>query len=79
MMGDMGDLWRDAKEESRKLRAKYGIDCPMCIKKQPRRIPTNMLPGQRCKVDGYRDPRPRLTEEQLDEVLSENRFREKKP
>jgi len=56
----MGDIFRAMKEHSRELRAKYGINCPDCNKLQPKRIPTILLPQQKCKVCGYRDPRERL-------------------
>lgn len=39
---------------------KYGVNCPGCPKIQPKRIPTILLPGQRCKVCGYVDTRPRI-------------------
>lgn len=58
-MGDMGDFYRDLRESRRLRREAFGVDCPMCRVKQPKRTPTILLPGQRCKVDGYRDPRPR--------------------
>lgn len=63
-MGDMGDLFNAMRDEKKRLRAKFGVACPQCRVKQPRREPTIMLPGQRCKVDGYVDPRPRLKEEE---------------
>lgn len=59
-MGDMGEIYRDMRDYKRHLRAEHGVACPQCNVKQPRRNPTILLPGQRCKVDGYRDPRPRL-------------------
>jgi hypothetical protein len=59
IMGDMGDLYNDLREERRKRRAKLGVDCPNCRIKQPKRTPSILLPGQRCRVDGYIDPRPR--------------------
>lgn len=67
-MGDMGDLYNAMREERRALRAKFGTPCPHCRDKQPKREPTILLPGQRCKVDGYRDPRPRLTDEERQSV-----------
>jgi hypothetical protein len=70
VMGDMGDLYRDLKEYRRSIRAGFGIPCPQCRVKQPKREPTIMLPGQRCKVDGYRDPRPRLTDGQINAALN---------
>ena len=65
-MGDMGDIFNAMRDQRRALRDTYGVDCPMCRQKQPRRAPSILLPGQVCKVDGYRDPRPRLTQEQID-------------
>lgn len=67
-MGDVGDYFNDLKAYRKALRAKFGVECPMCRAKQPKREPTVMLPGQRCKVDGYVDPRPRLTEEEQNNV-----------
>jgi hypothetical protein len=58
-MGDMGDYFRDVKEHYRELRSTLGVSCPGCHKIQPKRIATILLPSQRCKVCGYRDPRPR--------------------
>ncbi len=62
MTGDMGELWNAVKAERKALRREHGVDCPGCRKKEPKRIPTVLLPQQRCKVCGYRDPRPRLNE-----------------
>ncbi len=59
-MGDMGELFKDFREQRKALRAKHGVRCPGCQKLQPKREPTVLLPGQRCKVCGYQDPRPRL-------------------
>lgn len=58
-MGDMGELFNALREERRERRERLGVQCPQCRVKQPKREPTILLPGQRCKVDGYRDPRPR--------------------
>ena len=58
-MGDMGDLWRDLKDHRREQRQKLGVECPECRNHRPRAHPSILLPGQRCKVDGYRDPRDR--------------------
>jgi hypothetical protein len=62
-MGDMGDIFNDMRDERRRLRAEFGVPCPQCRVKQPKREPSILLPGQRCKVDGYRDPRPRLDDQ----------------
>lgn len=47
----MGDLRKH-------LRAKYGVACPVCVEKLPRANPTILIPQQRCRIHGYRDPRP---------------------
>ena len=61
---ELGEFWRGVKESRRELRSKHGIECPECKRLQPKRNPTVLLPQQRCKVDGYRDPRPRLDQNQ---------------
>lgn len=55
----MGEMFNAMREERRQRRAKYGINCPGCNVKEPKRTPTILLPAQRCKVCGYRDPRKR--------------------
>ena len=55
-MGDMGDYYRDVHEHYRERKEREGIDCPGCPKVQPKRIPTRLLPGQRCKVCGFVAP-----------------------
>lgn len=56
-MGDMGDIFKAMKQERSELRERLGVDCSGCKVKEPKRTPTILLPGQRCKVCGYRDPR----------------------
>jgi hypothetical protein len=36
-MGDMGEYWRDAKDHKRAIREAFGLPCPACREKQPRR------------------------------------------
>jgi hypothetical protein len=69
-MGDMGDYYNDWKLHKKGLRDRFGVECPECKVKRPKANPSILLPQQRCKVDGYRDPRPRLTDEQHQEVAS---------
>lgn len=59
-MGDVGDYWRDVEHDRKEMRRRFGIECPECKRLQPRRDATILLPQQRCRVDGYRDPRPRI-------------------
>lgn len=62
-MGDMGDYYNDIRAWKKDRRARLGVHCPQCKIKRPRAHPTILLPGQRCRVDGYRDPRPDDREE----------------
>lgn len=55
-MGDMGDMFREHREYIKDRKEKFGIDCPGCKIKEPKRIPTRLLPGQRCKVCGFVAP-----------------------
>lgn len=64
-VGDMGDLYRDVREYRRELRSNFGVPCPKCAEKRPKATPSTLLPGQKCNVDGYRDPRPRLTDSEI--------------
>jgi hypothetical protein len=59
-MGDMGDYFNDLKAALRIARETHGVDCPQCKIVRPKAHPSILLPGQKCKVDGYRDPRPRV-------------------
>lgn len=59
-MGDMGDIFNDWKAHKKSLRERFGVECPRCKTGRPRTNASILLPQQRCKVDGYRDPRPHL-------------------
>lgn len=50
----MGDFYRALKDRRRDIRAELGRECPDC---PSNRHATILLPGQVCRVDGYRDPR----------------------
>ena len=56
-MGDMGDFYNDRREHRKQQRRLHGVECPRCKEKRPKTNASILLPGQRCKVDGYRDPR----------------------
>lgn len=58
-MGDEGEYWRDVKADRKERRDRLGVECPECIRLLPKASPTILLPGQRCRIHGYRDPRPR--------------------
>lgn len=65
-MGDMGDFWNDVKAHRKEQREKFGVQCPRCKELRPKTSASILLPGQRCRVDGYRDPRPRTSAESPD-------------
>lgn len=53
-MGDMREAFDMLRDERRRRRVELGVSCPGCPKVQPKRIPTLLMPGQRCKVCGHR-------------------------
>jgi hypothetical protein len=59
-MSDYGEFCHDLKEQRRELRDRLGVNCPGCKVKEPKRIPSILLPQQRCKVCGYKDPRSQV-------------------
>jgi hypothetical protein len=67
-MGELGEVFNDWKANKRAIRAEHGVKCPRCAEVRPRAHPTILLPGQVCKVDGYKDMRPRLTQRQLNDA-----------
>ena len=63
-MSDAIEGYKDLASHRKALRAKYGMECPYCRKDRPKANATILLPQQRCRIDGYRDPRPELNNEQ---------------
>lgn len=63
-MSDSIDDYKAFVTHEKALRQKYGVNCPQCAIHRPKAHPSILMPQQRCKVDGYRDPRPQLTVEQ---------------
>lgn len=63
-MSDTADTYQAMANHKKRLRATYGVLCPECKVKRPKAHATILLPQQRCKVDGYRDPRAELTDQQ---------------
>lgn len=55
-MSEIDDTFREHSDELKERKAKEGIPCPRCKQLQPKRSPTILLLGWRCKVDGYRRP-----------------------
>lgn len=61
MTGDVGEMFNDElRKEWRRYREDHGVDCPGCIADHPKRTPTRLTPGKRCKVCGYQDTRPKI-------------------
>lgn len=67
-MSEQVEIFAAMKDHKKRLRAKYGVNCPQCAVKRPKAHPTILLPQQRCRVDGYIDPRPELTNEEWGSV-----------
>jgi len=67
-VSDMIDGYKAMHDHRKALRRAYGISCPTCKVKRPRATPSILLPQQRCRLDGYVDPRPELTHEQWGSV-----------
>jgi hypothetical protein len=61
-MSDYGEMCRYIRDGRREAREKHGVPCPECVRLLPRAAPSVLLPQQRCKIHGYRDPRPRTPE-----------------
>jgi hypothetical protein len=67
-MSDMVEMYKLMQLHKKALRVKFGVDCPACAIARPNAAPSKLLPRQKCKVDGYRDPRPSLNDEDYQEV-----------
>jgi hypothetical protein len=63
-MSDTADDFKALKDHKKALRDKYGVECLECKRLRPKTNATILMPQQRCRVDGYRDQRPELTDEQ---------------
>ena len=63
-MSDTGDDYRAMHDHRARMRATYGKPCPKCLVLRPKANATILLPNQICKMHGYRDPRPELTDKQ---------------
>ena len=66
MASDMAEDFAEFREWKKAWRMLVGVKCPRCNVVQPKRNATILMPGWRCKVDGYQDPRPRYVEENTD-------------
>lgn len=69
-MSDTIDDFRAMGDFKKAERKALGVNCPKCAEVRPKAHPTILLPQQRCRVDGYRDPRPYPTDEELSKALA---------
>jgi len=58
-VGDLADDFRALRDDRKERRARLGVNCPRCVAEHPKRNPTTLLPGQRCRWCNYRDRRPK--------------------
>ena len=70
-MSEISEFFSMRKAHTKAIRARYGVNCPMCATKRPNANPSLLIPTQRCRVDGYTDPRPQLTTDQLENVYEQ--------
>lgn len=63
MTRDVGELFNAWKDDRKKLREAFGKPCPECVRLLAKASPSILLPQQVCRIHRYRDPRPRLTNE----------------
>jgi hypothetical protein len=66
---------KQRRQMMRDIKSKFGVNCKGCADFSPNRTPSKLLPGARCKVDGYNDPRPfvdysNFTNQELFNLLS---------
>lgn len=66
---DDWEIFRRLKSARKELRATYARPCPVCQQRLPKAPPSMLLPKQKCKIHGYQDVRPRLTEEEVNSVF----------
>jgi ribosomal protein L37AE/L43A len=48
----ISEYFRRTREREKIIKAAKGIDCPGCKTKEPKRVPTRLIPGKKCKVCG---------------------------
>lgn len=65
-MSDMIEMFQGLKDHKKRMRAKFGISCPVCVRLLPKASPSVLLPQQVCRIHSYRDDRPELTADQYE-------------
>jgi len=67
-MSETVEIYRAMADHKKRLRQKYGVECPRCKEMRPKTNASILMPQQKCRVDGYIDGRPELTDEQWQEA-----------
>lgn len=67
-MSEVAEMYQGLKDFKKRLRAHYGVKCPECVRLLPKANATILLPQQRCRIHGFRDARPELTQEDYDSL-----------
>jgi len=67
-MSEVAEMYRGMKDHRKLLRARFGVKCPECVRLLPKANATILLPQQRCRIHGFRDARPELTQEDYDSL-----------
>ncbi len=67
-MSDAVEMFKAQGDHKKSLRAKYGVECPECKRMLPKASATILLPGKRCRIHKYVDPRQELTDKEWSEA-----------
>lgn len=67
-MSEVTEMFQGMKDMRKALRAKYGRNCPECVRLLPKANPSILLPQQSCRIHKFKDPRPELTQDDYDKV-----------
>lgn len=71
-MSEAVEIFRAMKDYRQQLRAAFGKPCPLCAIHRPKAQPKILMPGESCRRvhrPPYTDPRPELTNQQIDDAL----------
>jgi hypothetical protein len=63
------DAYQRSLDQQRALKGKFGAPCPECVRRRPKSAPKILLPAGYCYRCRHRDPRPPLTDAQMQEAL----------
>jgi len=52
-MGDMADIYNALRDDKKENRLRNGKACDGCVQHHPKRSPSILMPGQRCRWCGF--------------------------